>query len=65
MAAVDSDGNKYASILQSNSTRYTTQLCLWELVTILEKEDFKFRDKTILVFDGATHYLTADVRALL
>ena len=65
VAAVDSDGNKYASITQSNSTRYTTQVYLFQLITLLEKEDNDFRDKTILVFDGATHHLTADVRALL
>jgi hypothetical protein len=56
VAAVDSNGLKYASMFQGNSCTTTTQIMLFELASALDKEDARWRENTILLMDGAAYH---------
>lgn len=64
VAAVDNLGNKYVSLLQCNSTRFTTQLLLSQLFDVLTEEDPYWKQSSILLLDGAKWHTTAEVKAL-
>jgi hypothetical protein len=63
VAAVDNYGNKYVSLHQRNSNRFSTLLILSQLFRILDKEDSNWKQHTILLIDGARYHTRIEVKA--
>lgn len=63
VAAVDNYGNKYMSMLQCNSNRYTTMLILSQLFKLLDEEDSNWKLNSIVMIDGASYHSVIEVKA--
>lgn len=64
IAAVDSNGSKWFSLLQRNSDRISTQVMLKNLFKSLDDDDPQWRSNSIIVLDGASYHLVKEVKAL-
>jgi hypothetical protein len=65
VAALDSRGEIYISLLQANSDSETMQMFMKELIKRLDLEDKKWRTNTVLVWDGAGYHTSKEVMAFL
>jgi hypothetical protein len=63
--ALDSAGEIYCSLLQANSDSDTMRLFMNELITRLDQEDKKWRNNTVLVWDGAGYHSSKETMAML
>ena len=61
MAAIDTDGEVYMSVSQSNTDIETMGLFLRNLDTMLSEEDQNWKKKTIILWDGAGYHSGADI----
>ncbi len=50
---VDTFGNVYYSLMQANSNDDTMRMYFVELVKLLDKERFNWREDTVIQLDGA------------
>lgn len=55
-AALDSNGEVYLSLLQSNSNNKVMEIYLRQLILKLDQEDFNWRDNTVLLLDNAPYH---------
>ena len=60
IVGVDTDGNSFVTLTQSNSNSNIMQIYFLALVKKLDKLKPSWRDKTIILLDGASyhHHLT-------
>ena len=63
--AVDTLGNVYLSLSQSNSNEQTMSLYLQQLVLKLDKDRPNWRRNTVVTMDGASYHCAAGTYALL
>ena len=63
--AVDTLGNTYVSLSQSNTNEQMFSLYIQQLVLKLDKERPGWRKNTILTMDGASYHTSAGTYALL
>jgi transposase len=61
MIAMDSEGNLYSSVLQSNSNSFTMRLFLKHLINKLDDEDKHWRKKRIIMWDGAGYHTSKEM----
>jgi hypothetical protein len=60
IAALDSRGEIYISLLQANSDSETMQMFMKELIKRLDLEDKRWRSNTVLVWDGAGYHTSKE-----
>ena len=54
--ALDTDGELYLSLLQSNSNNRVMEIFLRKLVLKLDREDARWRDNTVILLDNAPYH---------
>lgn len=62
IAALDTDGNIYASLTQVNTDSDVMIAFLNRLVMVLSKESKDFRNNTIFLLDGAAYHRSFETR---
>jgi hypothetical protein len=62
IGAVDTEGNAYISLLQTNNNNAIIKLFLSHLVGVLDKDDKDWRKNTVLLFDGAEYHTSSEVQ---
>ena len=65
IAAVDSHGQQYVSLLQANSNSETMRIYLEHLVSILDEENQNWRKDTVLFWDNASYHTSNSTREVL
>ena len=65
VVAVDSTGELYASLLQTNSDGDTMYLFMTELFKTLDFEDKHWRQNSVIIWDGASYHEAENVLTLL
>ena len=65
VAALDSRGSLYASLLQANSDSDTMQLFFTEYIKTLDAEDRNWRSNSVIVLDNASYHDSKEVLELL
>ena len=65
IAAVDSHGNKYLSLLQANSNSEIMAIYLENLVEILDSENKDWRKETVIFWDNAPYHSSVKTKEVL
>ena len=65
IAAVDSHGKKYLSLIQANSNSELMAIYLESLVEILDGEDKSWRKKTAIFWDNAPYHSSVKTKEVL
>ena len=63
--ALDTDGEVFLSLLQSNSNNRVMDIYLRKLVLKLDHEDVNWRDNTVLLIDNAPYHASDNTIDLL
>ena len=64
-AALDTDGEVYFSLIQSNSYNRVMEIFLRQLVLKLDKENANWRENTVLIHDNAPYAVSESTLELL
>ena len=65
VAALDSRGSLYASLLQANSDSDTMQLFFTEYIKTLDAVDRNWRSNSVIMLDNASYHDSKEVLELL
>ena len=65
IAALDTDGRVYLSLLQANSNSNVMEIYLRALVKQLDREQKDWRDNSLILFDGARYHNSESTMKLL
>ena len=64
-AAIDTEGEVYFSLMQSNSNNRVMEIFLRQLVLKLDKEDANWRENTVLIHDNAPYAVSESTLELM
>ena len=56
IAALDTDGNSYMTLMQPNSNARTMELFFTNFIKLLDEKDKYWRKTTIIMLDGASYH---------
>ena len=65
IAAIDSRGERYISLLQANSNSDIMRIYLEQLVSILDAENRHWRKDTVIFWDNASYHTSNSTREVL
>ena len=65
LAAIDTEGQVYVGLTQVNTDSEIMSSFLYRLSLVLDREDPHWRDKSILVLDGARYHTSIATRTML